>query len=86
MIIKRHYMASVLIFQALQKGPCGANQIAYTDIGSADNLAGQGLDLRYAVCKTLPCWLLPNLTAHALKASSRLNAILFYIVLYPLLG
>jgi len=30
-------MASVLIVQALQKGPCGANQIAYTDIGSADN-------------------------------------------------
>ena len=37
MIIKRHNMASVLIVQALQKGPCGANQIAYTDIGSADN-------------------------------------------------
>ena len=30
-------MASVLIVQALQKGPCGANQTAYTDIGSADN-------------------------------------------------
>jgi hypothetical protein len=29
MIIKRHNMASVLIVQALQKGPCGANQIAY---------------------------------------------------------
>ena len=36
MIIKRHYMASALIFQALQKRPCSANQIAYTtDIGSA---------------------------------------------------
>ena len=31
MIIKRHNTASVLIVQALQKGPCGANQIAYTD-------------------------------------------------------
>jgi len=29
-------MASVLIVQALQKGPSGANLIAYTDIGSAD--------------------------------------------------
>jgi len=37
MIIKRHNMASVLIVQILQKGPCGANQIAYTDVGSADN-------------------------------------------------
>ena len=27
-IIKRHNTASVLIVQALQKGPCGANQIA----------------------------------------------------------
>jgi hypothetical protein len=37
MIIKRHNTASVLIVQALQKKPCGANQIAYTDAGSADN-------------------------------------------------
>jgi len=43
MIIKRHNMASVLIVQALQKGPCGANQIAHTDIGSADKLSEQGL-------------------------------------------
>jgi hypothetical protein len=36
-----------LIVQALQKGPCGANQIAYTDVGSADKLVSeQGLDLR----------------------------------------
>ena len=40
-------MVSVLIVQALQKGPsCGANQIAYTDVGSADKLSEQGLDLR----------------------------------------
>ena len=66
MIIKRHYMASVLIVQAIQKGPCGANQIAYTDIGSADKLSEQGLDLRNTFNKTLPSWLLPELTAHAL--------------------
>jgi len=30
-------MASVLIIQVLQKGPCSANQIAYTNVGSADN-------------------------------------------------
>ena len=48
-------MASVLIVQALvQKGPCGANQIAYTDIRSADNLVEQGLDLRNTANKTLP--------------------------------
>ena len=50
-IIKRRNTASVLVVQALQKGPCGANQIAYTDVGSADKLSEQGLDLR----KTVNC-------------------------------
>ena len=78
MIIKRHHTASVLIVQALHKGPCGANQIAYTDVGSADKLSEQGLDLRNTTAnKTLPSRLLPKLTAHALKASSRPDAILF---------
>jgi hypothetical protein len=77
MILKRHNMASVLIVQALQKGPCGANQIAYTGIGSTNYLSEQGLDLRNTANKTLPYWLLPNLTAHAIKASSRPDAILF---------
>ena len=54
MIIKRHNMASVLIVQALQKGPCGANQIAYTDIGSADKLSEQGLNLRNTANKHCP--------------------------------
>ena len=67
----------MLIVQALQKGPCGANQIAYTDIGSADILSEQGLDLRNIANKSLPSWLLPKLTALALKASSRPDAILF---------
>ena len=62
----------MLIVQALQKGPCGANQIAYTDVGSAD----KGLDLRNTANKILPSWLLPKLTAHALKASCP-DAILF---------
>jgi hypothetical protein len=75
MIIKRHNTASVLIVQALQKGPCSANQIAYTDIGSADKLSKQGLDLRNTANKILPSRLLPNITAHALKASSRPDAI-----------
>ena len=70
-------MASVLIAQALQKGPCGATRIAYTGIGSADNLAEQGLDLRNSANKTLPGWLLPNLTTRASKVSSRSNAVLF---------
>jgi hypothetical protein len=63
MILKRHNMKSVLIVQALQKGPCGANQIAYTDVGSADKLSEQGLDLRITANKTLPYWQLPKLTA-----------------------
>jgi len=67
----------VLIVQALQKGPCGANQIAYTDVGSTDKLSEQGLDLRNTANKTLPFWFLPIITAHALKASSRPDAILF---------
>jgi hypothetical protein len=77
MIIKRYNTASVLIVQALQKGPCVANQIAYTDIGSAIKLSEQGLDLRNTANKTLPSWLLPNLTAHALNAFSRPDATLF---------
>jgi len=77
MIIIRHNMASALIVQAPQKGPCSANQIAYTDIGSADNLVEQGLDLRNTANKTLPYWLLPNLTTRALRASSHPDAILF---------
>ena len=60
-IIKRHNMASVLIVQTLQKESCGANQIAYTDIGRADKLSQRGLDLRDTANKTLPSWLLPNL-------------------------
>jgi len=71
-------MASMLIVHALQKGRCGANQIAYTDVGSANKLSEQGLDLRNTANKTLPSWLLPKLTAHALKkASSRPDATLF---------
>jgi hypothetical protein len=78
MIIKRHNVASVLIVQALQKGPCSANQISYTDVGSADKLSEQEcLDLRNTANKALPSRLLPKLTAHALKASSRPDAILF---------
>jgi hypothetical protein len=84
MIIKRHNTASVLIVQALQKGPCGANQIAYTDVGSADKLIEQGLDLRNTANKTLPSLLLSKLTAHALKASEALLVLTpsyFYLAL-----
>ena len=66
----------MLIVQALRKEPCSANQNAYTDAGSADKLSEQGLDLRNTANKTLPSWLLPKLTAHAIKASSRPDAIL----------
>jgi len=61
MIIKRHNTASVLIVRALKKRPCGANEIAYADIGSTDKLSEQGLDLNNTANKTLPSWLLPKL-------------------------
>jgi hypothetical protein len=54
MIIKRHNTASVLIVQALQKGQCGSNQIAYTDVGSADKISKQGLDMRKLPTKHCP--------------------------------
>jgi hypothetical protein len=79
-------MANALIVQALQKGPCVANPIAYTDIGSADNLVEQGLDLRNTANKTLPYWLIPNLTTSVFRASSRPNATYSYLVLCALLG
>ena len=69
------------------KGPCGANQIAYTYVGSADKLSEQGLDLRNTANETLPYWLLPNLTTRALKASSsRPDVILIYLALCALFG
>jgi hypothetical protein len=77
MVIKRHNTASVRIVQALHKGPCGANQIAYTDVGSADKLSEQGLGMRSTSNKTLPSRLLTKLAAHALKAPSLPDAILF---------
>ena len=52
-ILKQFNIKRALIVQALQKGPCGANQIAYIDICSADNLVEQGLDLRNTANKTL---------------------------------
>jgi len=69
----------VLIVQALQKGPCGVNQIAYTDVGSADKLSEQGLDLRNTANKTKNTALLvaTKTNSKALKASSRPDAILF---------
>jgi hypothetical protein len=50
------WIAFRTIVKALQKELCGAKQIAYytTDIGSADNLVEQGLDLRNTANKTLP--------------------------------
>jgi hypothetical protein len=44
---------------------------------SQDVLSEQGLDMRNTANKTLPSWLLSKLTAHALKASFRPDAILF---------
>jgi len=42
------------------------SHVADTLKGSTDKLSEQGLDLRDTGNKTLPSWLLPNLTAHAL--------------------
>jgi hypothetical protein len=39
----------VLIVQALQKGPCGANQIAYTDVRGLHSYIRQRGQLSYSI-------------------------------------
>ena len=48
---------------------------SYTDIGSATKLADEGVDTSDISNRTLPAWLLPNLSNQEMKACSRPDAI-----------
>ncbi len=75
MVTERHNIASRLIIKTLNKGDFGGN-IILTDIGSETRLAQQSLVLPAHVAnRTLPQWLLPNLSAEELRSCSRPDAI-----------
>ncbi len=66
MVTERHNIASRLIIITLNKGNFGGNVI-FTDIGSETRMAQQSLVLpAHAANRTLPQWLLPNLSADEL--------------------
>jgi len=68
MVIERHSIASRLIIKTLNKGDSGGN-IIFAGIGSETQMAQQSLlvDLPAHVAnRTLPQWLLPNLSADEL--------------------
>jgi len=75
MVNERHNIPSRLIIKTLNKGDFGGN-ITFTDIGSETRMAQQSLVLPAHVAnRTLPQWLLPNLSADELQACSRPDAI-----------
>jgi len=75
MVTKRHNIASRLIIKTSSKGDFGGN-IIFTGIGSATRMAQQSLVLPTHVAnRTLPQWLLPNLSADELRSCSRPDAI-----------
>ncbi len=74
MVTERHDIASRLIIKTLNKGDFGGN-IIFTDIGSEIRMAQQSLVLPAHVAnRTLPQWLLPNLSADDLRSCSRPDA------------
>ncbi len=75
MVTERHDIASRLIIKTLNKGDFGGN-IFFTEIGSETRMAQQSLVLPAHVAnRTLPQWLLPNLSADKLRSCSRPDAI-----------
>ncbi len=75
MVTERHNIASRFIIKTLNKGDFGGN-IIFTDIGSETRMAQQSLVLPAHVAnRTLPQWLLPNLSADELRTCSRPDAI-----------
>ena len=75
MVTERHNIASRLIIKTFNKGDFGGN-IIFTDIGSETRMAQQSLVLPAHVAnRTLPQWLLPNLSADELRSCSRPDAI-----------
>jgi hypothetical protein len=66
MITERHNIASRITNEALNKGADGTN-LVYIDVGSNTVAGGtrfsdKGLDTTGVVNRTLPAWLLPNLS------------------------
>jgi len=75
MVTERHNIASRLIIKTLIKGDFGGN-IIFTDIGNKTRMAQQSLVLPAHVAnRTLPQWLLPNLSADELRSCSRPDAV-----------
>jgi len=85
MVTERHNIASRLVIKNLNKGDFGGN-IIFTDIGSETRMAQQSLVLPAHVAnRTLPQWLLPNLSdtaesAGELRFCSRSDAICILLV------
>jgi len=75
MVTERHNIASRLVIKTLNKGDFGGN-IIFTDTGSETRMTQQSLVLPAHVAnRTLPQWLLQNLSADELRSCSRPNAI-----------
>jgi hypothetical protein len=74
MITERHNKASRIIIEALNKGAYGAN-LVYTDVGSNTRFSDEGLDITHIANRTLPAWLLCNLSEQERSSSSRPDAI-----------
>lgn len=74
MITERHNKACRIVLQALAKGNYGAN-LFYTDAGSADRFADEGMDKTNVANRSLPAWLLNHISDHGRQLSSRPDAI-----------
>jgi len=61
MITERHNIATRMIIQALSRGSFGAN-LCFTDVGSDARLMSQVIDPTGMNNRTLPPWLLPQLS------------------------
>jgi len=71
MVTERHNIASRLIIKTLNNGNFGGH-IIFTDIGSETQMAQQNLVLpAHVPNRTLPQWLLSNLSADKLRSCSR---------------
>jgi len=74
MITERHNIASKIIIEALNKGAYGANLVD-TDVGSNTRFSDEGLDTAGVANRTLPAWMLPNLSELERSRSSHSDAI-----------
>jgi len=78
MVTERHNIASRIIIKTLSKGDFGGN-INFIDIGSDTRMAKQCLVLpAHVASRTLPRWLLQNVSADELRSCSRTDAIVYF--------